>query len=365
MKPLKKSISGIILAALIVLLYGSEAVATIITVSNNPVDSAAAMYSSLQVAINAASPGDTIYVSGSPTSYGNITIVKQLTLIGAGYNSNNQFGFKSELGDVGLTEAGLPTPSSPSGTFITGFRISLVQDVTAYSIDNITLTRNSIGNICIYSSAANHDSGWNIINNIITTAYSPNIDGANYEYNILIANNIFNSAQIKDLSQPTVLITNNIFLNIFSAIGGLSNIIMSNNIFFGAGVGSDASHADYCTFNNNISYGGSTTTFSYGTNSSSGNFEDVSPEFVSVSGVGFNFSYDYHLQGTSPGINAGTDGKDIGIYGGTYAFPSGGDVPWQTSPLPAIPQIMQMDVLNSVLPADSTLQIQIKARKQK
>lgn len=360
----KKLLSGILLFALIAFLCISKANATVITVSNNPVDSAAAMYNSLQAALNAANPGDTIYVSGSPTSYGNITIVKQLTLIGAGYNSNNQFGIESTLGEVTLTEAGLPSPSSSSGTFITGFRITVVQDVVEYSIDNITLTRNSIGNVWINSSAANHDSGWNIINNIITTAYSPYISGSSYVYNILIANNIFNASYVRSFSQSTVLITNNVFLNKSDAIYDLSNIIVSNNIFFGAGVGSTASDAEYCTFNNNISYGGATTSFEYGTNSAAGNIENTSPQFVSVAGAAFDYSYDYHLQGTSPGLNAGTDGTDIGIYGGTYNFPSGGDVPWQTSAMPAIPQIMQMDILNSVLPSDSTLRIHIKARKQ-
>jgi hypothetical protein len=365
---MKRSVKSIIAFLFILSIFSSienRANATVITVSNNPVDSASAMYSNLQAAIDAASPGDTIYVSGSPTGYGNISIYKQLTLIGAGYNSNNQFGYKSELHDVTLRGVGLPSPSNSSGTFITGFRMLSIQDVVEYSIDNITITRNSIGNIWINSQSANHDSGWNIINNIITTAYSPYIRGTSYVYNTLIANNIFNGSSIIDFSQVSVLINNNLFLNRSEAISNLSNLIIANNIFFGAGVGSSASNADYCIFNNNISYGGSTTSFSYGTNVSAGNIENTSPEFVSVSGAAFNFSYDYHLQGASPGINAGTDGTDIGIYGSTYPFPSGGDVPWQTSSLPPIPQIMQMDVLNSVLPADSTLRIRVKARKQK
>ncbi len=365
MKTIGKSLSCIVFI-LAFLISGNKAFATVITVSNNPVDSAAAMYSNLQAALDAASSGDTIYVSGSPTSYGDIIITKQLTLIGAGYNPNNQFGHASQLGTVTLATAGLPTPSSSSGTFITGFIVYKITDIWNISIDNITISRNRIVELYIESDPGYPESGWSIVNNFFTYfTGGQKLDGSYSAFNILIANNIFDGASLIGFSQASVLITNNLFLNKNPAIGGLSNSIITNNIFYGAGVGSNSDNADYCTFNNNISYGGATTSFDYGTNSSAGNLEDTSPQFVSVSGAAFDYSYDYHLQGTSPGINAGTDGSDIGLYGGTYSFPSGGDVPWQTSPMPAIPQIMQMDVLNSVLPADSTLRIHIKARKQK
>src|SRR5579864_1459109 len=69
--------------------------AHVITVSNNAVN--AGKYTNLQTAVNAASSGDTIYVSGSPTSYGAITIsTPRLTLIGAGYNATGlQYNYSS------------------------------------------------------------------------------------------------------------------------------------------------------------------------------------------------------------------------------------------------------------------------------
>ena len=92
---------------------------------------------------------------------------------------------------------------------------------------------------------------------------------------------------------------------------------------------------------------------------------DVDPLFVNVSSTTFDYAYDYHLQATSPGKNAGTDGTDIGIYGGAYPFPSGGEVPWQTSIKPYMPQILEMNVLNAVIPLNDTLQVQVKAIFQK
>jgi hypothetical protein len=78
----------------------------------------------------------------------------------------------------------------------------------------------------------------------------------------------------------------------------------------------------------------------------------------------FNYSYDYHLDTGSPGIAAGTDGTDIGIYGGLYPFPGGENVPWQTSAMPTLPQIYKMNVLNPTLPIDGTLQVKIEATSQ-
>jgi len=110
--------------------------------------------------------------------------------------------------------------------------------------------------------------------------------------------------------------------------------------------------------------GGANTSFDYASNTGGGNLENVDPLFVSVASSVFDFSYDYHLEDLSPGKEAGTDGTDIGIYGGSYAFPSGGDVPWQTSAMPALPQILRMNILNTVLPENGTLQVQIEAKSQ-
>jgi len=94
------------------------------TVSNNPVDSAAAQYSELQEAIDAAAASDTIYVSGSPNTYGSITITKQLILIGAGYNPDNQFDLKSQVEtitlEIGMDGFGNPV-STPSYSKFDGF----------------------------------------------------------------------------------------------------------------------------------------------------------------------------------------------------------------------------------------------------
>ena len=61
---------------------------TVWTVDNN--SNSPAQYSDLQLAVDNAAIGDTILVAGSTTSYGDITLDRKLTIIGAGYH--NQYG---------------------------------------------------------------------------------------------------------------------------------------------------------------------------------------------------------------------------------------------------------------------------------
>ena len=55
----------------------------ILTVNNAP--GTVAMYTSVQEAVNAAAPGDTVLVAGSPHSYGHLDLYKKLNIVGSGY----------------------------------------------------------------------------------------------------------------------------------------------------------------------------------------------------------------------------------------------------------------------------------------
>lgn len=57
--------------------------AKLITVDNN--SGSVAMYSSLQSAIDAAATGDTIFIAGSPSSYGSVNVGRRLKFVGPGY----------------------------------------------------------------------------------------------------------------------------------------------------------------------------------------------------------------------------------------------------------------------------------------
>jgi len=342
---------------------------TVRVVDNNPGSIAA--YTTVQAAIDAAVDGDIIQIKGSSTSYGDVTLNKTLTLVGNGYNPNKQNNLKTELGSIildGKKDQFNNITNTASGSKISGIYIwSIYNNLNnASGLDNLTIENNYImGTITIDGvSNSNPASNWLIKNNIIGAINtSINTSGANVFSNIVISNNIIKSTMTFISGYyGGVIFTNNIFTYsgtlFFSGVSYIpTNLTFSNNILFGVSPNACTSS----TFNNNISIGGSSTTFTFSNNTSLGNKENVNPLFVNAPSSTFSYSYDYNLQATSPGKNAGTDGTDIGIYGGLYPFPSGGVSPYVTSPLPKIPQIMEMNLINSVLPANGTLQVQIKA----
>ncbi|MDR0506901.1 MAG: hypothetical protein LBH32_08835, partial [Dysgonamonadaceae bacterium] len=66
-------------------------------------------------------------------------------------------------------------------------------------------------------------------------------------------------------------------------------------------------------------------------------------------------SYDYHLQPTSAGKNAGTDGTDVGIYGTAF--------PFKESKLPSIPHFTVKNI-STETNAEGKLPVYIKIEAQ-
>ena len=79
---------------------------TIHIVNNTP--GAAADFTSLQAAIDAASNGHIIYIQQSPTSYGNITINKELTLVGRSHRETNS-NYRTILGHITIASGASDT----------------------------------------------------------------------------------------------------------------------------------------------------------------------------------------------------------------------------------------------------------------
>ncbi|MEZ4776971.1 MAG: hypothetical protein R3D00_27600 [Bacteroidia bacterium] len=323
--------------------------ATILTVDNNP--NGGGQYTNITAAITASSAGDTIYVIGSQVSYGTITIAKKLTLIGAGYNPSNQFGLRSTLDYVYFSTSVAPNTSS-SGSKVMGFASSGFYG-NAANVNDIILERNNVYTI----NLTTNNSGWIIQNNLIDYISLSN------NSNCLIRNNIIR-AQISTTNQPSVLVSNNIFTGAPSASNvftSASHLIIVNNIFY---YGRSPQGPTLSTYNNNIAYFTPNDTMVIGTNTGSGNLLNVNPQFVNAPAGAFDFAYDYQLKTISPGINAGTDGTDIGIYGSINPFPIGGVAPYITSAMPPVPQVIELNIFNSSISQGDSLQVHVKARKQ-
>lgn len=157
------------------------------------------------------------------------------------------------------------------------------------------------------------------------------------------------------------------------------NVIVTNNVFIRT-AGTIFTNTVLCTFNNNISsqstigvaseyspsnsFTANFTGSGGGSNSGSGNQVGIDPLFVNVGNVDtYNANYNYRLQTSSPGHNASTDGTDVGIYGGSYPFPSGGvGTQYDTSPMPPIPQVTSVNIQNATIQPNGTLNVQVQGK---
>lgn len=333
-----------LLAALVGYTFQSRA--GVLTVNNKA--GGPGQYTSLQTAIDSASAGDSIYVHGSSTSYGNVTVKKRLNFFGTGHNPNKTNNQVSELGIVQLdTLAGV---SGASGSKFTGFKLNRISGYSGSGGTKNILIRRSYF-ISGGTKVTVTGTGWMLENNII----SGSSVNANNHGVLTIRNNIFNACNVITSNQPTVLISNNIFFGTGPAFNTLSNAIITNNIFSGATP--KGTNVNTNTFNNNLTYQTTYDTIPFGTNGGSANLVAQNPLYTNVAANSFSYAYDYTLQATSPGKNAGTDGKDLGIYGGAMPFVD-------MTGSPALPLMQSITILNPMIEVGDSLKVIIKARKQ-
>lgn len=313
--------------------------AKVLTVSNHAIT--AGKYTTIQEAIDAAAIGDTIYVHGSTTGYGNIKINKRLVLIGAGhYNKDTQHNLNSSLQYIEFT--GTNSSVTSSGSVIKGFSIY----ATSGAASNVLFERNRMDNLSITG------------NNCIVKNNFIGYIGINNSSNVIISNNVISA--ISGSNQPSVVITNNIFIGGYFSSLEYANI--TNNIFIER---RDNSYStNLCTYHKNISLYYDQVNFvnlPKTGNTGVGNKNTVENQFVSdIIGktIGDWRDYDWHLLPTSLGYKYGTDGTDCGIYGGSYPMPN-------MSGVTQLPQVISMDIQNSVIPAGGTLNVELKAKSIK
>ena len=213
--------------------------ATIITVSNRTgqmdVD-----YSSLPDAITNASAGDTLYVHGSPFSYGDITIDKKLHIIGPGYYlaENNEYETETETAKVGHFHIQV------------GAEHSIVEGMQLFRTyiwcNNVTIRKNFWTSFLEFQVSV--DSCY-IYNNYIYTFWSQHAVFGNKSVNnaishIYIVNNIIRGSIL--FNNPngdinTVLAVNNTFMDGGSDNQHVHDVTAISNLFFERSIHTDAS----------------------------------------------------------------------------------------------------------------------------
>lgn len=353
-------------------LLGSISIANagIITVNNT--SPSPGQYSDLQTAIDVASSGDTLLIQRSASSYGNVTITKRLVLIGEGALPNKIPQNTSTLGTITLTY-NTTTLSSASKSKLIGLSIatiSLIEKSTDvnYACDSVSILNCKITTL----NLKNRVYDLNVSHSFITSVA-----------NGLLFNCRFSNNFLSNFNSLTTLGENNIFLNnLFFTRLTFRGGIIANNIFFN-NTGTTFIFGCYNSIvSNNIFYSTSTTfnssDYIINGNTSVNNQFNINPLFVNP--VLFNtvnaYTHtspasgpfaDFHLQTGSPAIGAGTDGTDLGLYGGSTPWrdESTTDSRYRYYPLPdAVPVVTAVTVQNPVVQEGTNLQIQLGATTQ-
>jgi hypothetical protein len=289
------------------LLFVTYCYGAIYHVNNNP--GATGDFASIADAVYAANSGDTLYVYGSVTSYGNAGIGKKLTIIGPGY-------FLDENPDTQAIPLSAKISyftivSSGSETMITGLEIGYL---SIYA-NQVTIKRNYINNTSAYYDAIT-------LNANITDIYI-------YQNYICTQSSSLKCIEMK-ANVTNVVVSNNFIEHVWSTsyavnLSTTASSIIYNNVIKG--------HVTlyYTDFYNNILRIGN---FNDYTNVNYFNNIGHSDQFapcgengnqcnISMSAVFKNSgSKDgkWELAVSSPAIGAGATGEDCGMFGGAMPY---------------------------------------------
>jgi hypothetical protein len=326
--------------------------ARVLTVSNNPVNPG--QYNNFSAANTAAVAGDTVYLHGSPTSYGSIFFTKSLTVIGVGHNPNKQNVQLSNVDHVTFQ-------SNMSNVTIQGLTlldVGYYNGSTSYDhyVNNVTF---EYCNITGYANFQYNCTNWTFRNCYFSNSSSYNIIGqsSNSRSGLLIQNCIFNYGIYQLGTISNCLIVNNDFLSGYAITGTADGIVFSNNLIVGL-FGFSGISISNSTITNNVYYiSGSTLSMPTGSNNIlQSNLLNTAPTFTSyVAGSVYTYAKNVRLTTGSVGKNAGTDGTDIGVYGGTSPFSNTGE--------PALPVMRTMNISNIVTPVGSALNVNFTSSK--
>lgn len=316
-------------------------------------------------ALDAAQTGDTIYLSAG-TFEGpegvDKGIDKGVVIIGAGhFPDEGNFKKRTTINASQLYINAGADNLHLEGLYISKtlpFDGSIVFQEDA-SINHVTIKRCRVGYNIYFRSKTELTSKNNCI---VEECYisggiqqgQSNFGGGGYlpvANNLQIVKNVIGSNSITIV--VNALISGNILLCTSSFLYNVENSTFNDNIF----VSSDPNVVlgDYCSnniFENNIF---TKENISFGDNIAQNNYLGIPQEsiFINQTGITIDYSHDYHLK--NPSLYLGTDGTQVGLYGGVYPFKDFG--------YPFNPQVVQKNIGTEVLP-DGTLPIRIKVQAQ-
>lgn len=270
------------------LLVAQLIMAKTITVNNN-IGLQTAMFTELQDAIDTAVTGDIILIKGSNTSYGNITLTKQLTFIGEGHTTSLN-STKTQIGKVSFTS------DNSSGTIFKSLLIGQLSSslkIDLLHFDNINFN---------YSYNTTFGENWTFLQSIISikliypcTIHNCILDWIETDNNKVTAGTLVAHSIIKYFRYSPSLIH---FENcIFTAeISNTNNDFPKNCVFVNA------------LFTNNSSFTEDTLVQKQNI---------ISASLFKTKALFVNTTH-YQIESNSPAKAAGKNGADIGVTGGLH-----------------------------------------------
>jgi hypothetical protein len=360
--------SSIFTLALLTLFSFSNALfATTWTVSNNP--ERPAQFTTIQLAVNAASPNDTILITGGEYTYsaGTMTTTIPLVFYGEGIRGNEGFP-KTTINSGGFNFLRFNSGLSSSGSRVYGIEFSFSSISIDANFSGALAGQETMSDIIFERCAFNGNSNANVSINVrdgvsdITVRNCVFSGGrglttsgnANLLSNIVYTNNLHSpgGAYFTGTFNGNVVVRNSIFLFNTGAAFNATQLVVENCIFYR----SEPSGCNTCTFNNNLTYLANDNSLPYGNNLGSGNIEGQNPLFASFPalGAGFDWNQSYELLPGSPALGTGTNGIDMGI--------NSGNAPVTQLPEYAkIPAVTNLEIPVSSVPVGGTLQINVEA----
>ncbi len=343
--------------------------ATTRTVSNNT--NIPAQYTSLQTAIDDSATGDTLLIHGSPNTYGDLTILKSLVLIGPGFKPTGQNQLLATMGSVNVRadaagdvenllllglNIGTLLPHSGSGCgqgFAVKMRLercilnSLSPRIVAQGPNSSIVSAEQ----CIFTSTINGQSTF---------------CGGQGVASVLVTNSLFLSNFAYSDNVSNGVVSNCIFFGGSSRLQTVQNTIFSNNVFYGTLLNDANGAKTGCTFNSNLTFGTNNNALTYPASITSGTVENLDPLFANATAPAngqnyaslFNGAQDLNPQPASPLLSAGSDGTDIGPTGGSAAFN------YLLQGTAKGPFMTSLIINNATLPENGTLQVTFGAKAQ-
>jgi hypothetical protein len=302
-------------------------------------------------AYNASTNGDTLNLSvGAFTPPAVFT--KGINIFGAGHFPDNiDDKRRTTLTNEFIIENG------SSNLYIEGIYVNGRMDfATTEILDNLVFKKMSI--FGSHTSEINNVGGGVLKNCLFEDCFISNeglsLNNHLTTLNLCIRHCIFNGNGQSGIAGANTILDGNIFLTdiYIPAIICNGGAIYKNNIFCKDGI------IDCCLTKDEVYYNNifvaDTVIFKDGTYGSNNYFSvSRSDIFVNQTGNTINYFHDYHLK--NPELYIGTDGTQVGLYGGIIPFKDGG--------LPSNPQIISKSVANQT-DASGNLNINFTVKAQ-